>query len=341
MPDPSIQKGPSKEIPALGYDPTTNHAYVPLQVINVVQDPTTGQWYGVLNVNASFSASSLALNDPTTPANKATVDAGGNLHVAIGNTPVPVALTTDVIPDTVATGNLTAAQPTPGTPVAGGTVSIALGDGQATWEAQLTGTFNIGTTIQFEGTADTGTTTNWLPTVGYNASLTSPLAILSISGPGPYIIRGTAAGYEQIRMRASALTALDNVAVRIIGSNAPLGVGGILTNDGSFSKESGGNLATLAGATASNTAAKTSIVAAASDTSLLASNLGRKGALFYNDSTAILYLSYGSGAASTSSYTVQVPANGFFELPPPPVYTGAIRGIWSAANGNVRITEIS
>ncbi len=90
-----------------------------------------------------------------------------------------------------------------------------------------------------------------------------------------------------------------------------------------------------------STATKTSVAGAASDTSLLASNTGRKGATFYNDSTAILYLSYGSGAASTSSYTVQIPANGFFELPPAPIYTGAIRGIWSAANGNVRISELS
>lgn len=91
----------------------------------------------------------------------------------------------------------------------------------------------------------------------------------------------------------------------------------------------------------SGTATRSNVVAANSDTALLASNTSRKGALFYNDSTAILYLAYGSGAASTTSYTVQVGANSFFEMPPAPVFTGAIRGIWSAANGNVRITELS
>lgn len=91
----------------------------------------------------------------------------------------------------------------------------------------------------------------------------------------------------------------------------------------------------------SGTATRTNVNGANSDTSLLASNSGRKGALFFNDSTAILYLAYGSGAASTTSYTVQVPASGFFELPAEPVFTGAIRGIWSAANGAVRITELS
>ncbi len=91
----------------------------------------------------------------------------------------------------------------------------------------------------------------------------------------------------------------------------------------------------------SATATRSNVAGAASDTSLLASNTGRKGALFYNDSTAILYLAYGAAAASLTSYSVQVPANGFFEMPPQPVYTGAIRGIWSAANGNVRISELS
>ena len=91
----------------------------------------------------------------------------------------------------------------------------------------------------------------------------------------------------------------------------------------------------------SATATRSNVAGAASDTSLLASNAARKGALFYNDSTAILYLAYGAAAASLTSYTVQVPAQGFFEIPPQPVYTGAIRGIWSAANGNVRITELS
>jgi len=91
----------------------------------------------------------------------------------------------------------------------------------------------------------------------------------------------------------------------------------------------------------SATATRSNVAGAASDTSLLASNAARKGALFFNDSTAILYLAYGAAAASLTSYSVQVPANGFFEMPPQPVYTGAIRGIWSAANGNVRISELS
>jgi len=91
----------------------------------------------------------------------------------------------------------------------------------------------------------------------------------------------------------------------------------------------------------SATATVTSVNAAAADTSLIASNTSRKGIFFYNDSTAILYLLFGTGTASTTNYTVQVPAQGFFEMPTAPVFTGGFHGIWSAAAGSVRITELS
>jgi len=93
--------------------------------------------------------------------------------------------------------------------------------------------------------------------------------------------------------------------------------------------------------TTSATATVTSVSGAASDTSLIASNTSRRGILFYNDSTAILYLLFGTGAASTSNYTVQIPAQGFFEMPVAPVYTGGFHGIWAAANGSVKITELT
>lgn len=105
---------------------------------------------------------------------------------------------------------------------------------------------------------------------------------------------------------------------------------------------SAGALVTSATSTTitSSTSTLTSVAAATSSTSLLASNTGRKGAYFFNDSTAILYLAFAS-SASTTAYTVQIASNGFYEMPNPAVYTGSIFGIWSAANGNVRITELS
>ena len=87
----------------------------------------------------------------------------------------------------------------------------------------------------------------------------------------------------------------------------------------------------------SSTGTPSSVVAAAADTALLAANTARLGATIYNDSTATLYLVAGSGAASTTNYTIQIAPNGYYELPYN--YTGAVRGIWTAANGNARITE--
>lgn len=90
----------------------------------------------------------------------------------------------------------------------------------------------------------------------------------------------------------------------------------------------------------SATATLSSVASSATTVVLLASNTNRKGAYFYNDSTSILYLAF-TATASTSAYTLQIASQGFYEMPPEPVYTGTISGIWSAANGNARITELS
>jgi hypothetical protein len=92
---------------------------------------------------------------------------------------------------------------------------------------------------------------------------------------------------------------------------------------------------------ASASTALSNVSGSASSVSILASNASRKNATFYNDSTAILYLKLNSGVASTTSYSVQIQPGGYYELPNGSVYTGAITGIWSAANGAVRITELT
>ncbi len=95
----------------------------------------------------------------------------------------------------------------------------------------------------------------------------------------------------------------------------------------------------LAGRTKSSTGTPSSVNSANSDTTILASNSSRLGASIYNDSTQILYLLVASAVSSTSTYTVQVSPQQYFELPGPYIYTGVIKGIWAAANGAARITE--
>jgi hypothetical protein len=90
----------------------------------------------------------------------------------------------------------------------------------------------------------------------------------------------------------------------------------------------------------SSTSSLTFVAAVTSSTQLLAANTNRKKMMVHNESTAVLYLAFGSTSSATA-YTVQVPANSYFEMPVPPVYTGIIAGIWSSAIGNARITELS
>ncbi len=87
------------------------------------------------------------------------------------------------------------------------------------------------------------------------------------------------------------------------------------------------------------TATLANVTAATSSTTLFASNANRKGAILHNDSTSILYLKYGT-AASTTSYTYKIVADATWEMPSF-IYTGAITGIWVAANGAARTTEIT
>jgi hypothetical protein len=94
---------------------------------------------------------------------------------------------------------------------------------------------------------------------------------------------------------------------------------------------------------ATSTSTCTSVSAAVADTALLAANSGRITAAIYNDSTATLYLKLGTGA-STTSFTAKVLANGYYELPIGAngrIYSGAINGYWSAANGAARVTELA
>lgn len=61
------------------------------------------------------------------------------------------------------------------------------------------------------------------------------------------------------------------------------------------------------------------------------------GRTIWNDSTATLFVKFGATASATS-YTVQIPAQGYFEFPAP-VYAGEVDGIWSAAAGAARLTS--
>lgn len=98
------------------------------------------------------------------------------------------------------------------------------------------------------------------------------------------------------------------------------------------------NLISVSGGSSTATsAAITSVASSASSVQLLASNTNRVEAVITNDSTAILYIKFGT-AATTSSYTISLNSGESLVVDK---YNGIIHGVWASANGNARITETS
>jgi len=90
--------------------------------------------------------------------------------------------------------------------------------------------------------------------------------------------------------------------------------------------------------TPAGTGTSSNVAASATNVTILAANAARLGAIIVNDGNRNLYAKFGA-TASTTSYTVKIPANGYYEVPFG--YTGIIDGIWDSANGSARITELS
>lgn len=89
----------------------------------------------------------------------------------------------------------------------------------------------------------------------------------------------------------------------------------------------------------SPTGTPTSVPSSAGDGVILAANANRKGACIYNDSTQVLYLLLANAVSSAAVYTNQIAPGGYYEVPFG--YTGVLKGIWGAANGNARVTEFT
>jgi hypothetical protein len=87
------------------------------------------------------------------------------------------------------------------------------------------------------------------------------------------------------------------------------------------------------------TAAVTNVASSTTSGTLLATNVDRHSFYVHNDSNAVLFVKFGTGASATS-YTVELIA-GAFERFEYPSYTGAVSGIWETANGFARLTEVT
>ena len=87
-----------------------------------------------------------------------------------------------------------------------------------------------------------------------------------------------------------------------------------------------------------NAATHANVASSASSVTLFAANTEARARYVFNDSSSVLYIKFGT-TASVTSYAVQVAAGAFFTFPTP-LYAGRVDGIWAAANGNARTTEL-
>ena len=86
-----------------------------------------------------------------------------------------------------------------------------------------------------------------------------------------------------------------------------------------------------------DTAAKTSVASSATSVLLSNAEINRVSLTIVNDSTEILYVSYGS-AATISSYTHKLYPD---ETLISNDYSGNIYGVWSSVNGDAKVTEVT
>jgi hypothetical protein len=84
---------------------------------------------------------------------------------------------------------------------------------------------------------------------------------------------------------------------------------------------------------------QTSVASSATNVTLLAANANRLGASIHNDSASATLFVRLQATATTSNFTVKLFPDSYYEVPFQ--YTGIIDGIWSAAVGSARVTELT
>ena len=216
--------------------------------------------------------------------------------------------------------------------------------------AVTSGTINIGTvaavvSVALDGTGGTPDTVGIVDAAGDRVLVTAG-GLMQVDGSG-----------VTQPVSAASLPLPTGAATAVLQTQPGVDIGDVTINNAAgaaaVNVQDGGNSLTVDGAITANAgtgtfvvkenrpavSAVTSVAASASNVTLLASNANRLGASFYNDSTKNCFLKLGT-TASSSSFTIKMAANSFYELLFP-AYTGIIDGIWDVANGNMRVTELT
>ncbi len=88
------------------------------------------------------------------------------------------------------------------------------------------------------------------------------------------------------------------------------------------------------------TATLATVTATTGSTTIRSSNAARRGLIVHNDSTnGTLYLALDGSTATTNNYSIKLYPEDRYEMWP--VVTTTVTGIWSAASGSARVTELS
>mgnify|MGYP001568014876 FL=1 len=81
------------------------------------------------------------------------------------------------------------------------------------------------------------------------------------------------------------------------------------------------------------------ILASISAVTLSSPNFHRAGFIIHNDSTAVLWGKFDTGATSTD-FTFRIDPQGSFEHRTGRVYRGLVTGLWDTAQGAAQVTEL-
>lgn len=135
-----------------------------------------------------------------------------------------------------------------------------------------------------------------------------------------------------VGLDATSIAALENINVTVTNTEVEI------KNDAGNPIPVSGSVSVSNFPSAPSSGVNASVSGSTSQVTLLAANASRKGATIYNDSTLnSLKISLG-GTVTATSFTAVIASTGYYEVPFG--YTGIITGIFSAATGAARITEV-
>lgn len=147
-------------------------------------------------------------------------------------------------------------------------------------------------------------------------------------------VGGQSVHRERVQLAGATETAI--ATIREFANGKPLAV--VLTDANGDSYTASGSSATPPA-----TATRTQVNDSATAVALIAANTGRKGMVITNDSSARVFVGYGTVDPTTTNYTFVILSGQTWEMTPSNVFTGQLKGIWETDpnDGAARITELT